>query len=63
MRPPAGCRARRAGFDLVLAGHLHGGQLVRFELGPTTLIVSRGAGDSLPLRWRCPREVVLCEIG
>jgi predicted MPP superfamily phosphohydrolase len=26
-------------------------------------IVSRGAGDTLPLRWSCPREVILCEIG
>jgi predicted MPP superfamily phosphohydrolase len=26
-------------------------------------IVSRGAGDTLPLRWNCPREVILCEIG
>ncbi|RYD46423.1 MAG: hypothetical protein EOP85_07460 [Verrucomicrobiaceae bacterium] len=25
-------------------------------------IVSRGAGDTFPLRWNCPREVVLCEI-
>lgn len=26
------------------------------------LIVSRGAGDTLPLRWNCPREVILLEI-
>jgi len=25
-------------------------------------MVSRGAGDTFPLRWNCPREVVLCEI-
>ena len=25
-------------------------------------IVSRGAGDTFPLRWNCPREVILCEI-
>ncbi|HEX7262023.1 MAG TPA: metallophosphoesterase [Luteolibacter sp.] len=25
-------------------------------------IVSRGAGDTFPVRWNCPREVVLCEI-
>lgn len=80
--PRAIRKASTAGFDVVLAGHLHGGQLVlferggrlypfawldrwngpRFEVGTTTLIVSRGAGDALPLRWNCPREVVLCEL-
>jgi predicted MPP superfamily phosphohydrolase len=73
-------RARNAGFDLVLAGHLHGCQMVAFEYrdrlfpgallypycysshraGPTRLIVSRGVSDLVPIRWRCPREVVLC---
>lgn len=74
--------AQRAQFDIVLAGHLHGGQVVlfrragrlypyawldrwngpRFEVGETTMLVSLGAGDMLPLRWRCPRELVLCEV-
>jgi predicted MPP superfamily phosphohydrolase len=74
--------ARATGFDVVLAGHLHGGQLVlfesggrlypyawidrwnglRFDLPGTTLVVSRGVADALPLRVRCPREVVLCEL-
>jgi len=74
--------AARAGFDLVLAGHLHGGQCVwferggrlypgaclnrwtglRFEIGQSLMLVSRGAGDTLPLRWNCPREVLLCRI-
>ena len=64
--------------DLVVAGHLHGGQFVFFkrggksfpvsllyryctdraQIGPTTLIVSRGMGDTLPLRFRCPHEIV-----
>ncbi|MBK7877700.1 MAG: metallophosphoesterase family protein [Planctomycetes bacterium] len=81
-RPAIVSAAARAGFDVVLAGHLHGGQCVlferggrlypyawldrwnglRFELGGTTMLVSRGAGDALPLRFRCPREVVLCEL-
>ena len=26
------------------------------------LIVSRGASDLIPVRWRCPREVVLCMV-
>jgi predicted MPP superfamily phosphohydrolase len=74
--------ARRRGYDLVLAGHLHGCQLVAFEyrdrLYPgavfypycylshqhrsTRLVVSRGVSDRVPIRWRCPREVVLCHV-
>jgi len=74
--------ARHAGYDLVLAGHLHGFQLVACEYrdrlfpgaifypycflshhrGSTRLVVSRGVSDLLPIRWRCPREVVLCYV-
>ena len=74
--------ARERGYDLVLAGHLHGCQLVAFEFrdrlfpgalfnpycylshqaGPTRLVVSRGVSDLVPIRWRCPREVVLCHV-
>jgi uncharacterized protein len=70
------------GYDLVLAGHLHGCQIVacayRDRLypgailyphcvlsrhrGSTRLVVSRGVSDLLPIRWRCPREVVLCHV-
>lgn len=70
------------GYDLVLAGHLHGGQIVAFEYrdrlfpgailypycflshqrGSTRLVVSRGVSDLVPIRWRCPREVVLCYV-
>jgi predicted MPP superfamily phosphohydrolase len=73
---------RHAGYDLVLAGHLHGCQLVAWEYGDrlfpgailypycflshrrgsTRLVVSRGVSDLLPIRWRCPREVVLCHV-
>lgn len=35
---------------------------LRKKLGGSDLIVCRGAGDTLPLRWNCPREVVLCDI-
>lgn len=35
----------------------------RFELASGPLIVGRGAGDTLPLRWRCPKEVVMLELG
>lgn len=74
--------SRHAGYDLVLAGHLHGFQLVACEYrdrlfpgaifypycflshqrGATRLVVSRGVSDLLPIRWRCPREVVLCRV-
>jgi uncharacterized protein len=73
---------RHAGYDLVLAGHLHGCQIVACEyrdrlfpgaiLYPycflrhyrdsTRLVVSRGVSDRVPIRWRCPREVVLCYV-
>jgi uncharacterized protein len=75
-------RSRHAGFELVLAGHLHGGQVVALELrdhlfpaallyryaclrqrwGSARLVVSRGVSDLVPIRWRCPREVVLCHV-
>lgn len=75
-------QARHDGYDLVLAGHLHGCQLVAWEYrdrlfpgaalypycflshqrGATRLVVSRGVSDLLPVRWRCPREVVLCHV-
>lgn len=74
--------ACQRGFDLVLAGHLHGCQAVAFEYrdrlypgavfypycylshqhGSTRLVVSRGVSDLVPIRWRCPREVVLCHV-
>lgn len=35
----------------------------RFDLGNnTTLLVGRGVADTLPMRWRCPREIVCCEL-
>lgn len=74
--------SRQRGYDLVLAGHLHGCQLVACEYrdrlfpgaifypycylshqcGSTRLVVSRGVSDLVPIRWRCPREVVLCYV-
>ena len=73
---------RDAGYDLVLAGHLHGCQIVaceyrdrlfpgailypycclRHHRDSTRLVVSRGVSDLLPIRWKCPREVVLCYV-
>lgn len=74
--------AVRAGYGLVLAGHLHGGQCVlatvrdrlypavwfqrwhglRFHQDDTTMYVSRGAADTLPIRFNCPREVIVCTL-
>ena len=72
-------QAVAARYDLVLAGHLHGGQVVlrrhgeilypgawfyrwngnSFRDGATTMLVSRGANDTLPLRWNCPRGAAM----
>lgn len=74
--------SQSVGYDLILAGHLHGCQFVAFEFhdrlfpgaffypynylshqpGTTRLVVSRGISDLVPIRWRCPREVVLCYV-
>ena len=32
------------------------------QCGATRLVVSRGVSDLVPVRWRCPREVVLCYV-
>jgi uncharacterized protein len=73
-------QAARAGYRLVLAGHLHGGQCVlwqaggrqypgalcyrwtgdEFAINKTTMLVSRGVHDTLPIRLNCPREVIVC---
>ena len=72
--------ARESGYDLVLAGHLHGCQGVLFEAGGrlypgalfyphnhirqawngSRLLVSMGCSDLIPIRWGCPREIVVC---
>ena len=80
--PRVSTAASACGYDLVLAGHLHGGQCVlfarngrlypaawfyrwnglRFRERDTTVLVSRGVADTLPVRFRCPREVLLCRV-
>lgn len=75
-------RVRTLGFDLVLAGHLHGCQVAWFEAGGrlfpgacfyphnhlrqrhgnTRLVVGTGCADLIPVRWNCPREIVVCLV-
>ena len=75
-------KAEKLGFDLVLAGHLHGCQCVIYERndflypgalfypfnalrlsrGRTKMLISRGVTDLIPIRWRCPREVLLYSL-
>jgi hypothetical protein len=35
---------------------------LRFQDGHCSLVMSRGVSDSFPLRWDCPREVLLCKV-
>lgn len=72
-------RDELSNIDLILAGHLHGGQFIFFRrkngsnfpgsllyknccdrkmIDNTTLIVSKGIGDTFPIRWNCPKEIV-----
>ena len=37
--------------------------VLRRVSGEAALFVSRGMGDSLPLRWNCPHEVIVCRVG
>jgi predicted MPP superfamily phosphohydrolase len=71
------------GIDLILAGHLHGGQFVLFktakkghfpgslvyryctdkkQMKDTTLLVSKGLGDTFPFRLNCAKEVIKIKI-
>lgn len=65
-------------YDLVFAGHLHGGQIVlwqtkkglyparffykwntlRVQLKSTLYLISKGLGDTLPIRYNCKRDII-----
>ncbi|TWP24720.1 hypothetical protein ETU08_02650 [Apibacter muscae] len=68
---------------VILAGHLHGGQIILFktinntffpgnllykycldrkEIKNTCILVSKGLGDLLPLRYNCPKEILYIRI-
>ncbi|MES2571514.1 MAG: hypothetical protein V4710_15855, partial [Verrucomicrobiota bacterium] len=47
---------------LLPAGWIYRLNVLRFKHAQCELVVSRGCADTLPVRWRCPREVVLCEL-
>lgn len=49
---------RRADGTMLPGGWLWDHCSDRARLGPTTLVVGRGLGDTLPVRVSCPREVV-----
>lgn len=34
----------------------------KFKQNNTLMLVSRGVNDTLPIRWNCPREVIVCRI-
>ena len=36
---------------------------LRHRRGAAVMLVSRGCGDTLPVRWNCPREVIVCDVG
>lgn len=66
------------GAQLTLSGHTHGGQMSffgwspasftydaiggRYDEGPQTLIVTKGAGGVIPFRFATPREIVVITL-
>jgi predicted MPP superfamily phosphohydrolase len=69
-------------YNLVFAGHLHGGQIVlwqnekglypvkwRYPLnrldmthGDCRYMISKGLGDTLPIRYACPRDIIVVDL-
>jgi predicted MPP superfamily phosphohydrolase len=44
------------------AAWLHRWHGLRFHGEGSLMLVSRGLADTLPVRFNCPREVLLCEL-
>jgi uncharacterized protein len=44
------------------AAWIHRWHGLRFNMGDSAMLVSRGVGDTFPMRFNCPREVILCEL-
>jgi uncharacterized protein len=69
-------------YNLIFAGHLHGGQIVLWQTpkglypikwlyrwnqldiasGPCKYLISKGLGDTLPLRYNCRRDAILVTL-
>jgi predicted MPP superfamily phosphohydrolase len=47
---------------LLPGGWFYSWNCLRRKVGNCALIVSRGCADTLPFRWNCPREVVVCDL-
>lgn len=56
------CVLAHCGGKLYPAVWLHQWHGLRFTNRAATMLVSRGVADTLPLRFNCPREVLLCEV-
>jgi len=69
-------------YNVIFAGHLHGGQAVLWstgkglfpgrllykwnrlsaDFGNCRYLISKGLGDTLPIRYNCPKDAILVEI-
>ena len=56
------CVWRESQGRLLPAAWIYRRARLREDHGGRAFIVSRGAGDTFPVRWNCPREVILCEL-
>jgi len=35
---------------------------LKFSIGESKMFVSRGISDTIPIRWNCPREIIVCDL-
>ena len=82
LHEPAPFTPSLKGYDIILAGHLHGCQFVTHEKagylypgawfypqnfldrvqGKTHYFISKGLGDTLPMRLNCPKDILLVDV-